>query len=257
MFTPAAPSRATRRRAVPARLAVALAATIAGALACRGASDGKAVATANAATVTDTRAAGASDGRPGADSVALRAAADSGRIQGSPGAKVWLIEVSDFQCPYCKMWHDESYDALRREYIAAGKARAAYVNFPLDMHVQAMPAAEAAMCASAQHRFWEFHSALFRTQDRWGHPGDPSATFDSLATATGVDVLKFRACTRSHVMRALVEADRDRMERAGVRSTPTFYVGNKQIAGAQPTDVFRQALDAAVANPPALPSGGR
>ena len=251
-----APPRAPHRRAVSIRRAVTLAAVVAGgltsgALACRAGADGKAVSTANAATVP-----GAADGRPGADSVALRAAADSGRIQGSPGARVWLIEVSDFQCPYCKMWHDASYDALRREYIATGKARAAYLNFPLDMHVQAMPAAEAAMCASAQHRFWEYHSALFRTQDQWGHPGDVSATFDSLATSVGADVARFRACTRSHVMRALIEADRDRMERAGVRSTPTFYVGNKQIIGGQPTDVFRQALDAAVANPPALPSGG-
>lgn len=226
----------------------ALAASTAAGLACRAASEHAGVRTASAATVAGV-------GGPGADSAALRAAADSGRIQGSPGAKVWLIEVSDFQCPYCKMWHDESYDALRREYVATGKARAAYMNFPLDMHVQAMAAAEAAMCASAQGKFWQYHDALFRTQDEWGRPGDVSPTFDSLATAVGADVAKFRACTRSHVMRALVEADRDRMERAGVRSTPTFYVGNKQIVGAQPAAVFRQALDAAVANPPAIPRG--
>ena len=192
--------------------------------------------------------------RPGADSTALRSAADLGRIQGSKGAKVWFVEVSDFQCPYCKTWHDESYEALRREYIVTGKARAAYVNFPLDMHVQSHAAAEAAMCASAQQHFWEYHSALFHTQEQWGRPGDQSPTFDSLATSVGVDLPTFRSCTRSHVMRALVDADMDRMERAGVRSTPTFYVGNKQITGAQPVEVFRVALDSAIANPPAIPS---
>ncbi len=244
------------RRAV-ALSAVALAALSAAGLACRAAASENA-ASANKGAGAASAATGASTaGRPGADSLALRAAADSGRIQGTPGAKVWLIEVSDFQCPYCKMWHDESYDALRRDYIATGKARAAYVNFPLDMHVQSMAASEAAMCASAQHKFWQYHDALFHTQEQWGQPGDQSAKFDSLATAVGADVAKFRSCTRSHVMRAVVEADRDRMERAGVRSTPTFYVANKQIAGAQPVAVFRQALDAAIANPPALPSGGR
>ncbi len=167
---------------------------------------------------------------------------------------MWLIEISDFQCPYCKMWHDDAYETLRREYIDTGKARAAYMNFPLDMHVQSHAAAEAAMCASAQHRFWEYHSALFRTQEQWGRPGDQSPIFDSLATSVGVDAGKFRSCTRSHVMRATVDADMDRMERAGVRSTPTFYVGNKQISGAQPVAVFRAALDAAIANPPAIPS---
>lgn len=240
-------------RLAPLRsLAALVAALSAAALACRAAASEGTPAKHGTATVAAAGAAG-----PGSDSSALRAAADSGRIQGTPGAKVWLIEISDFQCPYCKMWHDESYDALRREYVATGKARTAYVNFPLDMHVQAMAASEAAMCASAQHKFWEYHDALFHSQEQWGRPGDMAPAFDSLATSVGADLPKFRACTRSHVMRALVEADRDRMERAGVRSTPTFYVGNQQIAGAQPVDVFRRAIDAAVANPPVIPSGGR
>ena len=190
--------------------------------------------------------AGASGAHPGPDSTALRAAADSGRILGAPGAKVWLIMVSDFQCPYCKQWHDQSFDALQKAYVDGGRVRTAFLNFPLDQHAQAMPAAEAAMCASAQRRFWPYHTALYATQQRWEAMSDPAPVFDSLATAAGADLARFRACTASHVMRALVEADRDRMERAGVRSTPSFFVGNQQIAGAQPTPVFRQALDAAL-----------
>jgi protein-disulfide isomerase len=174
-------------------------------------------------------------------------AADSGRIQGAPGAKVWLIMVSDFQCPYCKQWHDESYAALAREYVASGRVRAAFLNFPLDMHQQALPSAEAAMCASAQGKFWPYQSALFETQEQWGAMRDATPVYDSLATALAVDVPRFRQCMASHVMRPLVEADRDRMARAGVRSTPSFFVGNQQLAGAQPTAAFRQALDAALA----------
>ncbi len=107
------------------------------------------------------------------------------------------------------------------------------------------------MCASAQGKFWAYHTALFETQDRWGRMQDAAPVYDSLATAVGADVARFRACTASHVMRALVEADRDRMERAGVRSTPSFFVGNQALAGAQPTSVFREALDAALAGRPA------
>jgi protein-disulfide isomerase len=160
---------------------------------------------------------------------------------------VWLIMVSDFQCPYCKQWHDDSYAAVAREYVASGRVRAAFVNFPLDQHAQATPSAEAAMCASAQGKFWPYHTALFETQERWGRMDDAAAVYDSLATAVGADVVRFRSCTASHVMRPLVEADRDRMTRAGVRSTPSFFVGDQQLAGALPTSAFRQALDAALA----------
>jgi protein-disulfide isomerase len=193
----------------------------------------------------------AATGRPGADSTALRAAADSGRIMGAPGAKVWLIMVSDFQCPYCRRWHDDSYEALRREYVAGGRVRAAFLNFPLDQHAQAVPSAEAAMCASAQGRFWQYHSALYTTQERWGAMADARPVYDSLAASVGADLARFRACTASHVMRALVDADRDRMQRAGVRSTPSFFVGDRQLAGALPTPAFREALDAALAAPAA------
>jgi protein-disulfide isomerase len=215
----------------------ALAASV---LACRAAAEQRPAAKADAAP------APASTTAP-ADSLALRAAADSGRIQGAAGAKVWLIMVSDFQCPYCKQWHDQSYAALAREYVASGKVRAAFMNFPLDQHAQALPSAEAAMCASAQQKFWPYHTALFETQARWGALADASPVYDSLATAVGADLARFRSCTRSRVMRPVVEADRDRMQRAGVSSTPSFFVGDRQLAGALPTAEFRQALDAALA----------
>jgi len=75
--------------------------------------------------------------------------ADLSRIQGSATAPVWVVEVSDFQCPYCKQWHDQTYATLRDQYVKTGKIRLAYVNFPLDSHVFAWPAAESAMCAGA------------------------------------------------------------------------------------------------------------
>src|ERR1700674_2022472 len=59
----------------------------------------------------------------------------------------WVIEVTVFQCPYCKQWHDQTYPAFRDQYVNTGKVRLAYVNFPLAIHAQAWPAAESAMCA--------------------------------------------------------------------------------------------------------------
>ena len=182
-----------------------------------------------------------------ADTVALRARADSNRILGSPQAKVWMLIVSDFQCPYCKMWHDQSWAAIKHDYVDAGKVRVAYLHFPLEQHEQAQATAEASMCASAQGKFWEYGESLFASQARWAKPGDQSGVYDSLAVAQGLDAARFRSCMASHVMHAVVEADQDRMRRAGVQSTPSFYVGNTPISGAQPTDVFRRVLDAALA----------
>ncbi|HEV7387233.1 MAG TPA: thioredoxin domain-containing protein [Gemmatimonadaceae bacterium] len=172
--------------------------------------------------------------------------ADLARIQGSPTAPLWVIEVSDFQCPYCKQWHDETYPMLRDQYVKTGKIRLAYVNFPLAMHNHAFPAAEAAMCAGAQDKFWQMHDALFSTQHGWEDLRATGAVFDSLAQSTGVDMTRWRDCMKSGKMRALIEADHDRAERAGASATPTFMIGNKLIAGAQPLEEFRKLIDSAM-----------
>lgn len=173
---------------------------------------------------------------------ALIARADRARIQGDSGAPVWLIEISDFQCPYCKRWHAETYPAIRREFIVPGHVRMAYVNYPVEGHANAMPASEAAMCAAAQDRFWPMHDALFATQERWAALRDPHAHFESLASAAGVVVSDWRECIRAGVMRRLVDADRDRGRGAGTTGTPHFFVGDEAINGAAPTQVFRDAI---------------
>ncbi|HSU93071.1 MAG TPA: thioredoxin domain-containing protein, partial [Gemmatimonadaceae bacterium] len=75
----------------------------------------------------------------GPDSTLLKRA-DHARIEGSASAPVWVIEVSDFQCPYCRQFHDDTYGELKRAYVDSGKVRLAYVNFPLSMHRNAFAA---------------------------------------------------------------------------------------------------------------------
>src|ERR1700681_2201024 len=87
----------------------------------------------------------------------LSVAADRGRVMGSDTASTWLLVVSDFQCPWCKMWHDSTFPALKKEYVDTGRLRVAYINFPLGMHANSWPSALAAMCASAQGKFWPTH----------------------------------------------------------------------------------------------------
>ena len=192
-------------------------------------------------------AAGRDTPRAASDSTinALLERADAGRSQGSRGALVWLVEISDFQCPFCKRWHDEIYPAIQRDYIAKGLVRMAYLNMPLGQHQHAVPAAEAALCAAAQDRFWPMHDRLFDTQERWTPMADARAYFDSLALASGVNAVAYRSCMSSGVMRRVINGDRSRVATSGANSTPTFFVGDAMIRGVAPLDSFRLAIERA------------
>ena len=197
----------------------------------------------------DTPRAAATDSAR-ADEILQRA--DAARIQGAANAPVWIVEVSDFQCPFCKQWHDQVYPAIVREFVEPGIVRMAYVNLALPQHQHAMPAAEAALCAGLQDRFWPMHDKLFDTQQRWVPLTDARPFFDSLALSTGVRAADFRACVSSQLMRRIVNGDRTRANSSGVQSTPTFFVGDQPIVGVGSVDAFRAAIERARAK-----SGGR
>jgi protein-disulfide isomerase len=190
-------------------------------------------------------ASAASSATEGPDSVLVRRA-DHARIEGSASAPVWVIEVSDFQCPYCRQFHEESYGELKRAYVDSGKVRLAYVNFPLSMHHNAFAASEAAMCAAAQDKFWPMHDALFITQKSWEGLPSPQKMFDSLAVAQGIDLASFQKCVSAHITKPMIEADIDRATKQGVESTPTFLIGGMMVTGAQPVANFRRAIDSAL-----------
>lgn len=217
-------------------------------LACSSA-DGRARAAA-AVAADSTSGAPAPAAAPATASVAtdsLSKAADASRIQGSPTAPIWLIEVSDFQCPYCKMWHDETYATVLDKYIKTGKVRMAYVNFPLSMHQHAHEAAVAAMCAGAQGKFWPMHDSLFATQHAWEAKPSATASFDALASSVGVDMTAYRACLKSPSIEALVNGDEDRASRGGVNSTPSFFLDGHLVEGAVPRDEMVVEIDRALA----------
>lgn len=173
--------------------------------------------------------------------------ADLARIQGDSSAAIWLVELSDFQCPYCKIWHDSTYETVRREYVETGKVRMAFVNFPLNIHPNAFLAHEVAMCAGAQGKFWQVHDVLYNNQAEWAPMRTPRATFESLAARAGVDQSRLAACLDSGKMKSMIQADYDRGVSAGVRSTPSFLIAGQLVSGAIPPGQMRQMLDAALA----------
>lgn len=180
----------------------------------------------------------------------LRLLADRSRIEGDSTAPLWIVDISDFQCPYCAEWQRNTHEALRAEYVRTGKVKLAFLNFPLENHQHAMAAARAAMCAGVQGRFWPVHDAIFETQSRWAAAADAAPVFESIARTAGVRIEEWKSCFTSGVMDPLIIADRDRAESAGVQSTPTFIVGKLILRGAAPITEFRRIIDSTLAPQP-------
>ena len=134
--------------------------------------------------------------------------------------------------------------ALEREYIRSGKVRFTFINLPLtSMHRNAMAAAEVAMCAARQGKFWPVHDRLFQRQPKWGEQQDPTAYLLALADSAGVGHALLAACVARHATRPAIEADTAAAHRAGAHTTPTFYIEGGLIEGAAPLEVFREVLD--------------
>ncbi|MEK7583142.1 MAG: thioredoxin domain-containing protein [Patescibacteria group bacterium] len=85
-------------------------------------------------------------------------------ILGMESAPVTIVEYSDFQCPFCRTFFDQTYGQLKKEYIDTGVVKLAYRHFPLGFHAAAQKSAEATECANDQGKFWEMHDAIFSLQ---------------------------------------------------------------------------------------------
>lgn len=167
--------------------------------------------------------------------------------KGNANAPVTIYEMSDFQCPWCGRFALEVMPRLEREYIATGKVRFIFVNLPLPNHANAIPAAELAMCAARQNRFWPVHDRLFQTQERWSRMNEPGTFFLSLVDSAGANRDQVVECLRSGAMRPLIESDARRAVSSGARSTPSFYIEGGLLAGFVPFDDMRPILDSIVA----------
>ena len=175
----------------------------------------------------------------------ITSAADHGRILGKESTPTWFIMVSDFQCPFCKAWHDSTFAMIKKDYVDSGKLRIAFINFPL--HTNSLAASRTAMCAAAQGKFWGTHDRIFDTQNKWKNLADPRHFLDALAIASGADATALRACEDGRHVDALIAADQERFQRAGVTGTPTFYIGRATMVGALPSRDFRRVIDSVLA----------
>ena len=171
------------------------------------------------------------------------------RTKGSPDAPVTVYEMADFQCPACRGFAVTVWPTLEREFVTTGKVRWIFINLPLtSIHPNAVPAAETAMCAARQGRFWQTHDLLYQLQDEWAKLAQPRAALVKLAQRAGADRTKLVACLDTRATQAEVEKDAQLAARAGARATPSFYIEGGLLEGAPYTpDPFRHLLDSVYA----------
>lgn len=156
---------------------------------------------------------------------------------GPADAAITIIEFSDFECPYCRKWHDEVYPRLMETF--AGQVRLVYRDFPLtSIHQNAAAAALAADCANEQGAYWEYHDKLFSMER-----GLSSEAYQEYAQDLGLDTGKFDECLQDEKYKDEVDADFEFAARLGVRSTPTFFINGIALVGAQPFEVFQQVIE--------------
>lgn len=164
----------------------------------------------------------------------------SGEAQDFSDAKVTLVEFGDYQCPSCGAVHP-IFEQLKADNAEAS-VRFIWRQFPLaSIHEHAFLAAEAALAAQAQGKFWEYHRQLFDNQSRLTH--------DDLlahAEALGLDMAAFTQALDEHTYKEAVQADQTDGNIVGVQGTPTFFINGVPYRGQYSVDALQTAIDAAL-----------
>lgn len=171
-------------------------------------------------------------------------------VLGSGSAKVTIMEVSDYQCPFCKRQTLETFPQIDAEYIRSGKVQYLFVDYPIaQLHPTAARSHEAANCAAEQGKYWEMHRSLFASP-----VAKDDASLTAQAKSAGVDTARLQACLASGKFTASVQASVRRMEGLGIAGTPMVLIGLtpapgqpmkivKFVYGAQPFAAFKSAID--------------
>jgi len=170
----------------------------------------------------------------------------NGPTKGNLKAKVTILEISDFQCPFCKRVEDQAMSQVMKDY--GDKVKVIWRNKPLPMHPDAPLAAQAAMEAFKQKGsdgFWKYHDLLFANQQT--PDGIKRPALEKYADQLGLDATKFKAALDSGSHKAEVDADAKVADDAGISGTPAFSINGYFINGAQPYGKFRKLIERALA----------
>lgn len=180
----------------------------------------------------------------------------SGYTVGNASAPIEVTEFGDYECPACGRFSELTEPDIRKNYVNTGKVLWRFIDFPLGMHKNTWQASRAAACADEQGKFWEFHDALYSTQDQWNGEAtsNPDKYMKQLGGKLGLNADQFNTCVDTKKTQAKVQAHYQLAMQRAVSQTPTFVIGDKQLVGATNYDAFAKVLDSAIA---AAPKGAK
>ncbi len=172
-------------------------------------------------------------------------------VQGKQDAPIVIIEYSDYQCPFCRKWFNDSKAQLDKEYIETGKVLFVYKDFPLNFHPMAPVYSEAARCAGDQQKYWEMHDKIFTEQAKFGQGTISNLTKEDVkkwGQDLGLNSSQFNTCLDTGKYTSAVQANFNEGSSIGVTGTPSFVIGKADgtgqlIVGAQPYSVLKSAID--------------
>ena len=162
---------------------------------------------------------------------------------GNPQARIEIIEVGCFTCPFTKAAEPLVQEVLDRY---EGKVAFYFKYFPLPQHSYSIEASQAAECARDQNRFWEYKELLFTRQlECVGQPDEAHlrALYTQFATDAGIGTGQFNQCLDSGKYKDYVEGQKQENIGAGVYATPTFYINGKAIVAPKSVEEFSKVVD--------------
>lgn len=174
---------------------------------------------------------------------------------GDPNAPVKIEEFSDFQCPFCARFYEDTEWQIAESYVADGTVYFVYRSFGSFIGPESKAAAEAAYCAGDQNKFWEYHDILFANQTGENVGAYSNRRLQAFAEELSLDMGAFNNCLNSGKYSDRVEQDRADGTAAGVTGTPAFVVSytvngeqkTRFISGAYPFDQFQTEIEGALA----------
>ena len=162
------------------------------------------------------------------------------RVMGDPNAPVTLVEYASLACHHCADFHKKTLPQIKERFIDTGKVKLIFRDFPFDG--PAFAAAMTARCAPPA-RYFQFVSVLFENQKIWSHSANPREALARIAKLGGMSQESFDRCVdNKELFEGLRKRQLEAEQQYGIRSTPTFILGDKKITGNQPFDVFEKAL---------------
>ena len=172
---------------------------------------------------------------PEADKTIFQVQPGNSPAKGPKSAPLTVVVFSDFQCPFCQRV-EPTLTQMEKEY--EGKIRMIWKNYPLPFHQNAMPAAEAALAAEAQGKFWPMHDKLFANNTALDRPN-----LEKYAQELGLNMAKFKADLDSGKFKSVIEAESKEGSALGVTGTPAVFINGRKISGAYPFDTFKKIAD--------------